>query len=689
MTIRILFVDDEPKLQMLIRQLFRNEIQDRKFAFAFALNGVEALEKLKTDQETDIVMTDINMPKMDGLTLLGELQKLKQSFNPALTSIVVSAYGDIKNIKKAMNAGAFDFITKPIDFQDVRLTLAKAVEHSQQIRSSLEKERLAREALCRANEELEFRIEERTAELAKTNEHLRQEICERVRAEEELKLAKEAAEAASRAKSEFLANMSHEIRTPMNAILGFSEILLGKVKDIQQTNYLKNINSSGKALLALINDILDLSKIEAGRLEIQPEPINIKYLLNEVRQIFLYKFQEKNIEFELNLSKEMPEGLMMDEIRVRQVLINLIGNALKFTSEGFVRMSAYCMEKDFDMLQPGDYNRISVILDVEDTGIGIPEEQQSLIFESFSQQEGQKARKYGGTGLGLAITKRLVEMMSGKISVQSQVDKGSLFRIHLSDVEVVEEIKFVEETVKIDNIKFEPATIMVVDDIIYNRELIKGYLERSSFSIIEAESGENALSLLEANYPDLILMDLKMPGKSGYEVTEIIKSNNKLKHLPIIALTASVMKEVKEKTSLMFDGFIGKPVNENQLLAELKKFLPYKDQVEDENETDDFRSLYANKEETREKIKASLPEIINILETSLVPQWEEINDMFIMDNVEIFAAELRDVAREYEIQFLIDYGNSLFEHAQSYNIDEVEKMVSLFPVLVDNIKKFV
>ncbi len=251
-------------------------------------------------------------------------------------------------------------------------------------------------------------------------------LAERKQAEKALKRAKEAAEAANRAKSEFLANMSHEIRTPLNAVIGFSDLLSSMITDKKHKSYLSSIKTAGKTLLTLINDILDLSKIEAGRLEIKSEPINPILIFTELEQIFALKIAEKRLEFIIDI--DLPATLVLDQTRLRQVLFNLLGNAIKFTEQGYIKLSAHIRT------QENDSRKIDLILAVADTGIGIPKDQQNIIFEYFQQQNGQSTRKYGGTGLGLAITKRLVEMMNGQISVRS--DQGSVFEITLRDVEV-------------------------------------------------------------------------------------------------------------------------------------------------------------------------------------------------------------------------------------------------------------
>ena len=291
----------------------------------------------------------------------------------------------------------------------------------------------AEEKLTRYREHLEELVETRTEELKKANEQLQQDIAARMRAEEALKLAKEAAEAAAKVKSEFLANMSHEIRTPLNAILGFTELLQRKITDEQHRAFLSTISSSGNSLLRLINDILDLSKIEAGKLELHYEAVNLHVVFNEIKQIFYWQVRDKGLEFHLDIAPDLPESLLLDEIRLRQVLLNLVGNAVKFTERGYIQLSVH------KKYTKEDYSWLDLIVSVQDTGIGILEEHREQIFDAFKQRTGQDAAKYGGTGLGLAITKRLVEMMDGEISVESESGKGCTFFIRLKDVAVVKQ----------------------------------------------------------------------------------------------------------------------------------------------------------------------------------------------------------------------------------------------------------
>jgi PAS domain S-box-containing protein len=511
-------------------------------------------------------------------------------------------------------------------------------------------------------------------------EGLMTDITERIE-KEKAERERKAAEAANKAKSEFLANMSHEIRTPLNAILGFSEILLTKTQDPVQKSYLKNILSSGRSLLTLINDILDLSKIEAGKLEIHPEYSDIRKLLSSIETVFLQKIEEKGICLQSELSENLPGSLLLDEIRIRQVLINLIGNAVKFTEHGHVSVSVSCYHTN---------GRINLIFEVADTGIGIPEDQQEIIFENFRQQDGQSNRKYEGTGLGLAITKRLVELMNGSISVESKPGQGSKFRVIIYDVEIADKnFTKTEEALDEDiHIQFEPAAVLLVDDVSNNRVLVKSYLENTEISVTDAKNGEEALKLLNESPPDLILMDLRMPGQNGYGTTEIIKQTDEFKHIPVIAFTASAMKSAEERINNLFDGYLQKPVNKKQLLFELKRFLPYKGDDITISDTENGFGMPADKMETAvsEEAKRRLPDLIALLENSFIPLWQEITEMPIMDEIEKFASELSVIAQEYNIQYIADYGDRLYENAQTFNIENIEKLMKYFPELLNQIK---
>ncbi len=348
-----------------------------------------------------------------------------------LTSIAVTrryVFRPLLRLKNSAISIAGGNLDTPIDTasRDEIGSLATALDHMRgSIQGLVADLTEANRKLEDSNRTLEQKVLERTEELKVKNRELNQIL-------KEVQVAREEAESANRAKSLFLASMSHEIRTPMNAILGFTEILHGQIQDKQKREFLSAVMSSAKTLLSLINDILDLSKIEAGRMEIRNRPLELRSVFHEQQTIFLWKTKEKGLDFRINIDPSIPEVLMLDEVRLRQILFNLVGNAVNFTHEGLIELTLTKKDKG----SRGDV--IDLILSVRDTGIGINPEQLGLIFDAFRQHEGQSTRRYEGTGLGLAITKRLVDIMGGRISVLSTPGKGSVFEVTLRDVAVAD-----------------------------------------------------------------------------------------------------------------------------------------------------------------------------------------------------------------------------------------------------------
>lgn len=557
----ILVVDDTlANLQLLMQTL-----SDSGYKVRMAPDGELALQSVRSNPP-DLILLDIKMPGIDGYEVCRQLK-----LNPAthkIPIIFLSALDEPFDKVKAFESGGVDYINKPFQMSEVLVRV---------------KNQLTIGAL--------------QSNLAVQNRNLKREVEERIQAEEQLQAAnkqlqeaREIAErearraaAANQAKSEFLASMSHELRTPLNTILGFAD-LLGEASELSRESQemLDIIQQSGKHLLTLINDILSMSKIESGRTELHEDDFDFYLMLDDLHNMFSVKSHGKTVNLIFNRDRNLPHYVCGDQVKLRQVLINLIGNALKFTEIGSVTLRVESRQESTEVSGDGDRPASSrIYFAVEDTGCGIEPDELERIFDPFSQaRQGRQGQE--GTGLGLSIAREFIHLMGGEIKVESEVNKGSKFSFEIplrsfdSGRELCLPISTAKKSKKVTGVMPGSPSyrILVVDDSRTNRQLLLKVIEPLDFQVREASDGEEALEIWKNWQPDLILMDVKMPNMNGKEATQRIRATPEGKKVKILGTTAIAFEEEQQEIQESgYDDILSKPLDKNLLYQKIAEYF--------------------------------------------------------------------------------------------------------------------
>jgi len=505
----------------------------------------------------------------------------------------------------------------------------------------------------------------------------------------QLERDKDEAQRMAREKSRFLASMNHEIRTPLNALLGFSELLDSEVSSERGRRYLSAIRTSGSTLADLINDILDLSRIESGILELAPGPVNVREFARGIQILFEEQARGRGLLFEFVVDDDCPEVLVFDPLRVRQILVNLLGNAMKFTAAGSIRGFIWARE-----IEDG---RCELAFSVQDTGRGIAPDKMAIIFQPFRQAETSD-EMLGGTGLGLSICHELTLLMGGEIEVTSEVGVGTEFLLILHRVEVLNISGAVpdEGVVTTSFDELPPCRILVVDDNPFNIELIAGLFDGTHHTLDYAENGLEALEAMKAVIPDIVLMDIRMPVMSGDEARVIMQEDEQLAHIPVIAVTASTLTSQEQRLRELFDGYLRKPFTRAGLFQGMKAVLSRRD-----------ARLRGRKVGTRERITEkvdALPgstaehpvtgrgvavekraELVETLRRLREERWRSLRSAMLLSDVASVADELGDLAERYNEPALAEYARDLHLAVEQINQPRMEDILNRFNDMISEL----